>query len=50
MQALPLRVDPENTNPYEDWYMETHGGTGKASWEEDEDLPEEDDYSEQDQE
>ena len=44
--------EPENTNPFEDWFFETHGGTGDPTWEHEEDADEvmEDDYSEQDEE
>lgn len=52
MNPPPLHIEPENTNPFETWYLETHGGTGEPTWEleEDSDLTVEDDYSEQDQE
>lgn len=38
MKALPLKVSPENTDPFSEFFLETHGGTGKATWEDD-DIP-----------
>lgn len=51
MSQLPLKVSPENTDAFSEWYFETHGGTDNASWEDDEcDEVVEDDYSENDEE
>lgn len=49
MQALPLRVDPEDTNIFDEWYFETRGDSNRASWEEEDDCDEceEDCYDEE---
>jgi len=38
MKALSLKVLAGSTDPFDDWFFETHGGTGKATWEDD-DIP-----------
>lgn len=40
MKTLPLKVSPESTDPFDDFFIETHGGTGKATWEDDDEIPE----------
>ena len=40
MKGTEIKVIEPSTNPFDDFFFETHGGT-KATWEnEDEDLPE----------
>lgn len=39
MQQLPLKVSLESTDPFDDFFFETHGGT-KADWEVEEDADE----------
>lgn len=45
-------LEPENTNPFEDWFFETHGGTGEPVWEQEDDSDEclEDCYDDKDEE
>lgn len=49
MKALPLKFSEDSTNPYDDWFLETHNGT-KAEWEMEEDCDEvvEDQYNDVD--
>ena len=51
MNPPPLHIEPENTNPFENWFFETHGGTDNASWELEEDSDEclEDCYEDKDE-
>lgn len=40
MKASPLKVSPDNTNPFDEFFFKTHGDTGKATWEEKEEEEE----------
>lgn len=48
---MKYSIEPTNTNPFEDWFFETHGGTGEPVWEheEDSDECEEDSYDDKDE-
>lgn len=43
-----LKYDGTSTNPFDEFYLETHGGT-KATWEIDDEIPEFEDMDDQDE-
>jgi len=51
MNPPPLHIEPESTNPFDDFFMETHGGTGEPTWELEDDSDEclEDCYEDKDE-
>lgn len=44
-----LTYNGTHTNPFDDFFIETHGGTGKASWESEDEIPEFEDMDDKDE-
>ncbi len=41
------RVTKTTTDPFDDLFYATHGSTGKATWEDEEDIPEHDEMDDE---